>query len=91
MNDHYTKIQPVGFGMALGIIWGLGVALMALSSWFTNFGYEFVEFLGKLYIGYHHNAVGALIGFIWGFVDAFVFGWLIAALYNKLLSCPCCK
>lgn len=86
MERQHTDLHAVAFGLALGLLWGVGVALLALTTWLFGYGHGFVEGLGQLYLGYDHDPLGALIGFVWGFFDFFVFGWLIAFLYNKFKS-----
>jgi len=37
-------------------------------------------------VGYSATIVGILIGAVWGFIDAFIGGVVLAWLYNKLLK-----
>ena len=71
-------------GLALGILWGIVCLIMGLLAIVTYRARPFVEFLGIMYIGYKPSILGSIIGFVWGSVDAFIFGFLIAWLYNKL-------
>ncbi|OGC03845.1 hypothetical protein A2276_08345 [candidate division WOR-1 bacterium RIFOXYA12_FULL_43_27] len=78
------KLDPLKFGLSAGIIWGIGVFMMALIAKETSYGIGFVSALGKIYIGEGPTFLGAILGMIYGFFDAgigfFVFAWL----YNKL-------
>lgn len=88
-NQAKHKMNKCAFGLSLGVIWGLSVFFMAILAKCCGYGDGFVEGLGELYLGYDASILGALVGALWGFVDAFVFGFLAAWLYN-FFSC-CCK
>ncbi len=79
-----THINQTAFGLALGILWGAGLFLMALAAAFWGYGVELVDFMGNVYLGTAATPVGAFIGLLWGFADGFVCGWLLAWLYNQL-------
>ena len=80
------RINVRALGLALGILWALGVFFMAIAAMVIpgNWGDLVVGLLGNVYVGYDASVVGALLGFLWGFVDGFVGGALIAWLYNAL-------
>ena len=78
----YSRLNGKALGLALGIIWGASMMLMAWASLCFHYGHTFVESIGTLYVGYNSSIVGGLIGLVWGFIDLFIFGWLVAALYN---------
>ncbi len=77
-----TNINAKALGLSLGIVWS---ALIFLSAIVAMFGWadEIVRVFGSLYIGYAPTVIGAIIGAVWAFVDAFIGGVLIAWLYNK--------
>jgi hypothetical protein len=77
------------FGLALGIVWGVGVFLMGISAMFSGWGIDLVKLTGTTYLGYQPTWIGSLIGGLWGFVDAFIGGVIFAAIYNALGHC--CK
>jgi hypothetical protein len=84
-------LKPCHFGTALGLVWALSVFLMGmLTQWMPNYFGDLVQGIGHFYVGYTGSWVGALIGALWGFVDMFIFGFLVAWVYNRLQSC-CCK
>ena len=78
------KLDVKAFGLACGILWGLG---MFLFTWwvmlFEGASHE-VTILGMGYRGYSICATGSLIGLIWGFFDGLIGGLAFAWLYNRL-------
>jgi hypothetical protein len=75
--------NPKALGYALGITWGLGLLLVGWISSLTSYGNNFVSGLGSLYLGYSSSFFGAIIGAVWGFIDLFIAGYIVAWLYNK--------
>jgi hypothetical protein len=76
------RLRVRALGLAVGIVWALGVLVATL--WLIWFGQATgVPLIQKLYPGYDVTYLGALVGIIWGFVDGFVAGALIAWLYNQ--------
>ncbi len=90
MTNNCGKLHSVAFGLALGIVWGVGLFLTGLLAAATDWGDHFVQVMGSAYIGYGPTFLGAVIGGAWGFLDLFIAGALIAWLYNVISSC-CCK
>jgi hypothetical protein len=80
------RLNVKAFGLACGILWGLGLFLLAW--WFVIRGIspESKTFIERAYIGYRLTAGGSLMGLVWGFVDGLVGGVVFAWLYNKLLG-----
>lgn len=91
----YTaKLSVCNLGMALGLVWGLYILILALLSMTMGMGTPFVEIFSYVYFGFAATFIGSLIGFAWGFVHGFIFGALIACFYNFChRRCPCktCK
>ncbi|MDX2346582.1 MAG: bacteriophage holin [Legionella sp.] len=83
------RLSPLAFGLSLGVIWGASVLVMGLLAFYLSYGTAFVSAMGVLYIGYESSIVGSIIGGVFGFIDAFVGGALIAWLYNCFSGC--CK
>ena len=79
------KIRPLGFGMSIGILWGLSVVIISLLSIYFSYGTAVVTFLTTVYLGYELTLVGVLIGTGWAFLDGFVGGFLLAAVYNLFI------
>ncbi|MCH9755954.1 MAG: bacteriophage holin [Gammaproteobacteria bacterium] len=85
MTKH--RLSPLAFGLSLGVIWGVSVLIMGLLAHYLSYGTEFVSAMGVVYIGYEPSIMGAVIGGIFGFIDALVGGALIAWLYNVFSGC----
>ncbi len=75
------ELKPTNLGVAAGLIWGLSCFVMAFLG---QYSLGFVTALGKLYLGYSEGIVGAVFGFVYGFLDAFIFFYLVALVYNYL-------
>lgn len=86
----HVKLNALAFGLACGVLWGISIFLMGLSSYFFSYGELFVSSMGTLYIGYEGTLLGSFIGGLIGFVDAFIGGVVLAWLYNVFLGCSCC-
>lgn len=77
-------LNSARFGIAGGIIWGLSVFVMTFIWMYFDYGFPLRDLVLSLYLGYEVSPVGAFIGLIWGFLDAFTGFFLLAWLYNKL-------
>jgi len=67
---------PVAVGLALGIYFGIGLFIFALTARWFGYCRIFVSFMKTFYIWYDASLLGAFAGLLRGFVDAFV-GWFI--------------
>ena len=79
-----NKLDTRAFGLACGILWGGGVFLMGLTATVCSWARPFVDVLSVMYVGYSATVFGILIGTLWGFVDGFIGGIVLAWLYNCL-------
>jgi len=79
-------LEPVNFGIAFGIVFGLYALLIGLLATYVGFGANLVLMLSSWYIGYDTTLVGSFAGGLWGFVDSFIAGYVIALIYNLLLK-----
>ena len=80
------KLNARAWGIALGLLFGLGLALATLVLVFRG-GTEVGPHLGLISIflpGYSVSVVGALIGFAYMFVIGYAIGRLIGLIYNSL-------
>lgn len=78
------KLNIQAFAFACGILWGIG--LFALTWWviaFDGVTHE-ITMIGRLYRGYTISPLGSLLGLLYGFVDAFIGGAILAWLYNLI-------
>ncbi|NQT90241.1 MAG: membrane-associated protein [Candidatus Omnitrophica bacterium] len=82
-----AKIDVKASALAFGVLWAIYLIVIAVAAAIApNYCDDMVVALGSKYIGYAATVPGALIGAAWGFVDAGVFGLLLALLYNKFLK-----
>lgn len=86
MSKSSSCLSPLRFGFAFGLIWGLGLLLLGWSGWLFAYGLPWIRLMGTVYLGFHPTFIGGIIGAIWGFVDFFIFGLLVALVYN---ACCC--
>ncbi len=78
------KLNVKAFGVACGLIWGAAAFIFGLwGSYYAPAG-EVVAWMGQFYIGFSNGFLGALVGFVWGFLDAGIGGLILAWLYNLL-------
>jgi hypothetical protein len=78
-----NKCSPNALGVAIGVVWAAYVFLMGIGAMF-DWGVTLVDEISSLYIGYGPSIRGAIIGGIWGFVDGYIAGVVIAWIYNRL-------
>ena len=73
-----------GFGIALGIVWAI---MMLFAGWVSIWGWGtmFVNTMSSVYVGYIPSFGGGIVGAIWGFVDGFTGGVLLAFFYNLIV------
>ena len=76
------KLHKTALGLSLGLIWGFTV--MLATWWLLIIGAQghTISKLRAFYIGYSFSWGGSILGLIWGFVDGFIAGVIIAWLYN---------
>ena len=77
-----TRLNVKALGLAFGIAWAGGLFLLGLCSMIWGWGLKWVELIGAFYVGYQATLPGSVIGAVWGFFDAGIFGVLVAWLYN---------
>ena len=84
-NETHSTLGVISFGLALGTAWAIGVVLLTVVAGLFGWGVALAAVLQSLYLGYGPSFVGDIAGAVWGFVDGFLFGILIAWLYNRFL------
>lgn len=86
MTKAATRLSPTTLGFAMGMIWGLSLFVLGLIGYGSMFyGHPMIQMISSVYLGYGPTVEGAFIGFAWGFVDFFMFGWLAGLVYNACL------
>ena len=85
-RKHYCRIDVLGHALALGVLWGVYLFILALlAGWGVRFMWvsaELVNILSSVYPGYTIGLTGAFMGLIQGFICGSVGGLLIAWLHN---------
>ncbi len=77
-----ARIHPVHFGIAVGIITGTYFLFLGILSLTVGIGQSIVSSFSSLYIGYDSTLIGSFAGGLWGLIDGFIGGFIIAHLYN---------
>lgn len=72
------------FGLAGGILWGLGMLILTWISIGTGYATEFLNAITKIYPGYSISFLGSFVGLVYGFIDAFIGFYVFAWIYNWL-------
>ena len=80
------KLDLKALGLALGITWGAAMFLFGVWATLSAPAAAAVNFLGDFYLGFSPGFPGAIIGSLWGFVDAAIGGVVIAWLYNLIAA-----
>lgn len=78
------KMNVKALGLALGITWGLGMLILGLGAAWFDLWSGWMAMMGEAYVGFDATIGGAIIGFVWGFIDGLIGGVVIAWLYNRL-------
>ena len=85
----FVPLDPMGFGLAAGIVMGgatllFGLLLKPLALQY-GMGHAMVGLMTAFFPGYSLSYVGAMIAGIWSFLKSFVLASAVAWLYNKLV------
>lgn len=79
------KLNVKAFALAGGIVWGFNWFI--LTWWmilFKGITYEKIAFISDAYVGFTLSPMGSLVAFLFGFIDGFFIGLLVAWIYNKI-------
>ena len=83
---NYTMLSPKKFGLAGGILFGIGILVTTWIGLWTGYLADFSLALTKFYpgnvISFGGSFVGAAFGFVYAFIGSFAFAWI----YDKLQS-----
>ena len=75
-------IRQRAFGIAVGILGGIGFFLATLASLAFGSG-QIISHLAAVMPGFTRSFAGAFFGLLWGCVYGFLGGILVAWLYNR--------
>jgi hypothetical protein len=80
------KLNTKAFALTCAVIWGFG--LFALTWWIIAFDGATGQttWIGQVYRGYRITPTGSVVGFVYGFCDAYVGGVVFGWLYNRFAS-----
>lgn len=80
------KLDSKALALAGGIVWG--AAIFVATWWLIIIGSsgKTMNLLGRFYLGYKVAWWGSFVGLVWGFVDGFIAGLLIAWIYNMFVK-----
>lgn len=81
------KIHTKNLALAAGITGGLGFSATTIAALMGFPGFmPFATLLkeGYGFYGYSISWAGALVGFVWGFVEGFMWIGILGLIYNKL-------
>ena len=81
-----TNLDSKAFGLALGIVWGGITFLLGLLDMLYFWGNSWGKMMTMVYLGYNPSIIGCVIGAAWGFVYAWIFGLMVALMYNRLVD-----
>jgi hypothetical protein len=83
------KLNVKGLAMASGILWGVAMLVMGLTNliW-SSYGQQFLQLMASVYPGYHatRSFVEVIVGTLYGAVDGFIGGAVLAWLYNQFVK-----
>ena len=85
LDDGYLiRLNGKAWGMTLGVVMGLGLALVTLILWIKG-GESMGDMLGRLgqfLPWYNVSLLGALLGFVYFFILGNLLGRLVCSVYN---------
>jgi len=79
------KCCALALGLALGILWSVGVLSVGVANHIApTYGGQFLTLIDSIYPCYNAQTglVNLSFGVLWAFVDAFIGGFLLAWIYN---------
>lgn len=86
MKKGDRRINAMTLGIAGGILGGVIILLSTLAGFLFKIFPEFLSLISDIYgfAGYDVTWFGVILGGIYGFIDCFIFFWLLGLLYNRL-------
>ena len=83
------RISTIALGLTLGLLWGAAFFVIGMIyAVFPGYGAEFYQLAASLYPGMKGDGSPSdfILGTAYGLVDGFLFGVLMAWLYNLILT-----
>ena len=83
------KLSALALGFALAVLWGVAMCFFGVMHAIQpSYGGEFLRVIGSIYPGISGSGTFAdtVIATVYGVVDGFVGGFLIATVYNFFAS-----
>ncbi len=90
MTEKHTHLSACSLALAMGLTFGLGVFLLGIVAWLSEYGDEIVDLFATVYCGYDATLLGSVYGFAWGFAEGIILGFAIGFFYNLVQKCKCC-
>ena len=69
-------------GVAFAVAWSLFTFLGGIAAAWLGWGKPLVEVLSSIYIGFDATLTGSIAGAVWGLANGYLWGALIAWIYN---------
>lgn len=85
-TSSHTSLHPINAGVALGVLVAACAFSLGVIASISGIWHDAVITWGQFYLGFGPTLGGSVIGAVWGFLDGFVGGALFAWLYNLLGS-----
>jgi phosphotransferase system glucose/maltose/N-acetylglucosamine-specific IIC component len=82
MKNKSLLKHPYKFAIIGGVFWGLTLFFLTLIAIATGYGTTFLTLIGGIYPGYEISYTGAFVVLFFGFMDGFIFCYLIA-IFNS--------
>ncbi|SIR97400.1 hypothetical protein SAMN05421858_4886 [Haladaptatus litoreus] len=84
-SESSSHLDPSAMGMACGLFWSFGVAVIGLTAR-RGWGQRWEQLFADIYRGYSETRSGIVIGAVWALLDGFTTGYTVAWLYNRFSS-----
>ena len=84
LTQVFSRIDPIAFGLAIGITAGMVLSLVTLVLVIRNgeIAGPHLQLLSHFFPGYFVSWSGSLIGWFYAFITGFAIGWGVAYLHN---------
>lgn len=81
----HATLGAVSFGLAWGFVSGFFVFVLGTAAALFGWGVPLAAVLASIYVGYAPTFIGSIAGAVWAFATGFLFGLLVAMVYNRLV------